>query len=110
MAVPVQDASSRSCLEPATEGEPMANQRPRASELPVLLHRMDEARTRLRQEAGPLHVLHPDLGPARLALLVALETYAGALAATGWPLPYRLRDELFLYRRITGPVRPTSAG
>lgn len=54
-------------------------------------------------------VLHPDLGPARLAVLVALETYAGALAATGWPLPYRLRDELFLYRRITGPARPASA-
>ena len=88
----------------------MANQHPRASELPGLLHRVDEARTRLRREAGPSHVLHRDVGPARLALLVALEAYAGALAATGWPLPYRLRDELFLYRRITGRVRPASAG
>ena len=84
----------------------MANQHARASELSVLLHRVDEARTRLRQQAGPLHVLHPDAGPARVALLVALEAYAGALAATGWPLPYRLRDELFLYRRITGPLPP----
>jgi len=87
----------------------MANQHPQAPELSVLLDQVDEARTRLRQEAGPPHALHPEAASARVALLVALEAYAGALAAMGWPLPYRLRDELFLYRRISGPVRPASA-
>ena len=84
----------------------MANQHPRASELPVLLEQVDEARMQLRQEAGFPHAPHPQAAAARAALLVALEAYAGALAATGWPLPYRLRDELFLYRRITGPLPP----
>ena len=86
----------------------MAYQHPRAFELSVLLEQVDEARTRLRHEAGSPHAPYPQAASARAALLVALEAYAGALAAMGWPLPYRLRDELFLYRRITGPVRPAS--
>ena len=36
----------------------------------------------------------------RAELIAALEEYAGALAASGLPLPYRLRDELALYRRL----------
>ena len=47
----------------------------------------------------------PVVYKAQHALLTALEAYADALTASGWPLPYRLRDELFLYRRITGMGR-----
>ena len=77
------------------------------SELPVLLHELHEAQTRLGAERGSERWLYPQAAASRLALLVALEAYAGALTATGFPLPYRLRDELFLYRRLTGSVRPT---
>ncbi len=39
---------------------------------------------------------------ARANLLAALEVYAAALESTGRPLPYRLRDELHLQRRMSG--------
>ncbi|MGB0099286.1 MAG: hypothetical protein WBP61_03310, partial [Nocardioides sp.] len=40
----------------------------------------------------------------REELLAALEAYAAAVADVGAPLPYRIRDELSLYRRLNaGP-------
>jgi hypothetical protein len=85
----------------------VGNQHERAFELSVLLHQVDQARTRLRQEVRSTSTFYPQ--PAsRVALLEALEAYAAALSATGWPLNYRLRDELFLYRRLTGSIRPAS--
>ncbi|MFC7497424.1 MULTISPECIES: hypothetical protein [unclassified Nocardioides] len=36
----------------------------------------------------------------RADLVTALQNYADALAAGGLPLPYRIRDELALYRQI----------
>lgn len=40
----------------------------------------------------------------REELLAALEAYAAAVADVGAPLPYRIRDELSLYRTLSaGP-------
>ena len=78
--------------------------------MPVLLEELGEARKRLAEERGSPSALSPHAVSARLGLLVALEAYAGALTATGWPLPYRLRDELFLYRRLSGRDRSSCSG
>jgi len=72
------------------------------SELPGLLRDLTEARLLLADERGSGSVLHPRTLAARSNLLAALEAYASALSSTGRPLPYRLRDELALYRRING--------
>lgn len=69
--------------------------------MPALFEDVSEARRRLDEERrckNALNALNPRAVSAALAMLVALEAYAAALTATGWPLPYRLRDELFLYR------------
>ena len=39
-------------------------------------------------------------------LLAALERYAAALAHHGRPLPYRMRDEVAMYRGMFGTGRP----
>lgn len=39
-------------------------------------------------------------------LLAALERYAAALAHHGRPLPYRMRDEVAMYRAMFGTGRP----
>jgi hypothetical protein len=60
---------------------------------------LDLARGRLR--AGRrARVRQAEEQQLRADLVVALERYADALAADGLPLPYRLRDELALYRRL----------
>lgn len=77
----------------------------RACELPVLLRKVNVARKRLSQERSATSAFYPQAVQARLALLVALEAYEAALTATGWPVPYRLRDELSLYRLLGGSGR-----
>jgi hypothetical protein len=75
--------------------------------LPILLQAVNEARTQLRQERSSRSPLYPHTVGAQLALWGALEAYATALAVTGRPLPYRLRDELFLYRHLTRSDQPS---
>jgi hypothetical protein len=43
---------------------------------------------------------HTSTVDARRDLLAALESYAAALASAGRPIPYRIRDELHLYRGL----------
>jgi hypothetical protein len=50
-------------------------------------------------------------GPSRVAaeqrlLWAALERYAAALAHHGRPLPYRMRDEVAMYRAMFSTRRP----
>jgi hypothetical protein len=42
-----------------------------------------------------------EVTPAAEALLAALEAFAAGLETAGRPIPYRLRDELFLQRRLS---------
>ena len=69
------------------------------SSLPALLHDVHQARLRL---AAQRHVgrAHPELVAARATLLGALERYTQALEASGRPVPYRMRDELNIYREL----------
>jgi hypothetical protein len=39
---------------------------------------------------------------AQANLLTALEEYAAGLQSAGHPLPYRVRDELFMHRQLAG--------
>lgn len=39
---------------------------------------------------------------AQASLLSALEAYAAGLASAGHPVPYRMRDELAMRRRLAG--------
>src|SRR5262245_51717684 len=75
-------------------------------QLPGLLRQLMEARARLAHEREakspfPLRTLK-----ARSDLLTALETYAAALTSTGRPVPYKLRDQLNLYRRLSASYPP----
>jgi hypothetical protein len=45
-------------------------------------------------------------GTAQQALLTALETYAAALLVRGSPVPYRLHNELAMYRAMFNTRRP----
>ncbi len=67
--------------------------------LESLRHGVGDARLEL--SAGRAAPRNQD---AQRGLLDALEKYAFALAAAGRPVPYRVRDDLVLYRGIvTGP-------
>jgi len=77
---------------------------PEVRDLPRLLAEVREARTRVDEERCSRSALYPRVVGARLALLATLEAYTSALAASGRPVPYRLRDELFLCRRLRGRV------
>ncbi|WP_374455447.1 hypothetical protein [Nocardioides sp.] len=71
---------------------------PDRQDLAVLLSEVSLARDRLgiaRQGARAADQLQ-----LRRDLLHALEAYASALAGRGAPLPYRLRDEIELYRGL----------
>jgi hypothetical protein len=62
-------------------------------------HDLNQARSRL--SAGRhAKVSRWEEQQLRADLVTALENYADALAAGGLPLPYRIRDELALYRQI----------
>lgn len=43
-------------------------------------------------------------------LLAALEQYAAALTHHGTPMPYRMRDEVAMYRAMFSTRRPTVLG
>jgi hypothetical protein len=105
----VRCVSSWSRLASATESEPNVDKASarfcRVGELPVLLQDVNAARSQLVKERKSVHAFHPQSVSARIALLRALEAYAAALATAGWPLPYRLRDELYMYRRLARPGR-----
>lgn len=71
------------------------------SDLGALLEDVIGARQDVAEQRGLRPNQKPDGLAARSKLLAALEAYAKALAAAGRPLPYRLRDELFLFREIS---------
>ena len=50
------------------------------------------------ERAASRHVT--EFSVAQETLLAALEAYVGELASAGHPVPYRLRDELFIHRRL----------
>lgn len=75
----------------------------RAGDLHALLESVVAARHQLADKRHMRSALDPQSVAARSDLLAALEAYAEALTLTGRPVPYRLRDELFLCRRISGP-------
>ena len=79
-----------------------AERRFKVSELPGLLDDVSNARDHLADERGAGSALAAYTASARASLLAALEVYAAALESTGRPLPYRLRDELHLQRRMSG--------
>lgn len=83
--------------------DPVAHSPLGAGNLPALLATVVAARHRLADGRHIANTHHPEAVAARSDLLAALEAYAGELTLTGRPLPYRLRDELFLYRRISRP-------
>ena len=70
-------------------------------DLPALLDTVVAARHELADRRHLKTALDPQSVAARSDLLAALEAYAKALTLTGRPMPYRLRDELFLCRRIS---------
>ena len=82
--------------------DPVAPTLFQVGDLPALLDTVVAARHQLADRRQTQTALHPQSVAARSDLLAALEAYVGALALTGRPVPYRLRDELFLYRRISG--------
>lgn len=84
--------------------DPVAHSSLHAGDLPALLATVVAARHRFADGRHIGNAHHPEAVAARSDLLAALEAYAGALTLTGRPLPYRLRDELFLYRRISRPT------
>jgi hypothetical protein len=82
-------------VSPAASGDSRRPQR-----LDSLLRRVHEARSRLDlQRAAPMK-RHTSTVDARRELLAALESYAAALESAGRPVPYRIRDELHLYRGL----------
>jgi hypothetical protein len=68
--------------------------------LTSLLADVHEARRRL--ESGRHLPRAADQQQLRNGLLAALESYAGAVATAGAPLPYQLRREIELLRGLTG--------
>jgi hypothetical protein len=74
---------------------------PPSVRLPRLLAELQAARLALARERGPArHV--PEWTLAQATLLSALEAYAEGLATAGHPVPYRMRDELAMRRRLAG--------
>jgi hypothetical protein len=70
--------------------------------LDALLTGVREARSRLedRRAEPSTAVANASVSGARRELLAALESYADALRCAGRPVPYRVRDQLQLYRRL----------
>src|SRR5262245_58915351 len=69
-------------------------------DLPRLLRQVAAARNHLTEVRHTARSGDSRTVEARNGLLAALEAYADALASTGRPVPYRLRDELNMYRRL----------
>ena len=73
--------------------------RPDGGRVDRTLRELNHARDRLqrsRRGGGP----RGEEQQLRAELILALEKYADAVAASGQPLPYRVRDELALYRGL----------
>lgn len=68
--------------------------------LDFLLREVNRARVRVRENRGTGAQRSWDNQRVQRELLVALEEYVAALSARGRPVPYRLRDELHLYRTL----------
>jgi hypothetical protein len=64
-----------------------------------LLADLRAARELVSSERGPGRNVKGG-SAAQAGLLLALEAYIEGLASAGRPVPYRLRDELFMYRRL----------
>jgi hypothetical protein len=69
--------------------------------LEQLLVELRAARLALARERGPVRQV-AEWTSAQATLLSALEAYAAALTSAGHPLPYRMRDELAMRRRLAG--------
>jgi hypothetical protein len=93
-------------------GDPERPQRAMRSEelLFALLSNVRRARSAFR--AGRTRTVSSTTRPVQaqfaLELVVAMEAYADAASRAGVPLPYRYRDELRLFKAVTGsPGQPT---
>src|SRR5262245_48713903 len=75
-------------------------------DLPELLRQVAAARHLLADVRHTAHAADAETLAARNGLLAALEAYADALASTGRPVPYRIRDELNMYRRLRTAYPP----
>ena len=73
---------------------------PARSQFEVLLEAITTARARLDATRAAPGGHRSARGDAQRDMLAALERYASALNEAGRPLPYRLRDELRLYRGL----------
>jgi hypothetical protein len=62
---------------------------------------LQAARQALAQERCPTRQV-AEWTLAQATLLSALEAYADGLATAGHPVPYRMRDELAMRRRLAG--------
>lgn len=82
--------------------DPVAPSVIHAGDLQALFDSVVAARLRLADKRHLKSAVDLQSTAARSDLLTALEAYAGALTLAGRPMPYRLRDELFLCRRISG--------
>jgi len=71
-----------------------------APDLRVLLAAITDARSALETARTTASGRHTSSAGAQRNLLAALEQYADALDKCGRPVPYKLRDELHLYRRL----------
>jgi hypothetical protein len=69
--------------------------------LDQLLAELRAARQLVAQERGPGRQVN-EWTMAQATLLSALEAYAAGLTSAGHPLPYRMRDELAMRRRLAG--------
>lgn len=78
-----------------------------AQDMPALLRAVLRARSEVHRARGAK--APPGLGSGvreQRALLTALETYAAALLLRGSPVPYRLHNELAMYRALLNIRRP----
>ena len=71
--------------------------------LTVLLRDLNAARVRHAAQRRRVGRLPDDVAHTRADLLHALQTYTEALESRGLPVPYRLRDELRVRRRVGAP-------
>lgn len=71
---------------------------PSQEQLDALLREVHEARARL--EAHRAAPVKQRSSAAWRDLLAALESYTAGLIVAGRPVPYRIRDELHLYRGL----------
>ena len=74
----------------------------------ALMNEIREARERSRELRASSDPRGIEAWLAHRDLLAALEEYAAALRVAGCPVPYRVRDDIELYRRLVH--RPRGPG